>query len=283
MKDPLTMAGADGAMGKGLLPCAMDAVDAEALRRAHRHLEHPSLAARLSSAVGTPIEIAVTLMPKAWFAVVQRAAEVAIAKALDAAASSLRRKHERSARELMYKGLAAGSGGLGGFFGLPGLIVELPVTTTVMLRSIAEIARDEGEDIHDEDTQLACVQVFALGGRSETDDAAETGYYGVRLALVSYISAAITQVAKHGMASQGAPAVVQLIRAIATRFGAEVSRRAAIQLLPLIGAAGGAVGNTIFMQHFQDMARSHFTLRRLERKYGEQLVRANYEMLNAVD
>ena len=236
-----------------------------------------------ASPLKAPIEIAMTLMPKAWFAVVHRAAEVAIAKALDAAASSLRRKHERSAQELMYKGLAAGSGGLGGFFGLPGLIVELPITTTIMLRSIAEIARDEGEDIHDGDTQLACVQVFALGGRSETDDAAETGYYGVRLALASYMSAAITQVARHGMAAQGAPAVVQLIRAIATRFGTEVSRRAAIQLLPLIGAAGGAVGNTIFMQHFQDMARSHFTVRRLERKYGERLVRANYEMLNRAD
>jgi hypothetical protein len=283
MTDTLGTAGVEDSPGKGLVPCAMDAADAEALRRAHRHLEHPSLAARLSSAVGTPIEIAMTLMPKAWFAVVHRAAEVAIAKALDAAASSLRRKHERSAQELMYKGLAAGSGGLGGFFGLPGLIVELPVTTTLMLRSIAEIARDEGEDIHDQDTQLACVQVFALGGRSETDDAAETGYYGVRLALASYMSAAITQVARHGMAAQGAPAVVQLIRAIAMRFGTEVSRRAAIQLLPLIGAAGGAVGNTIFMQHFQDMARSHFTVRRLERKYGEQLVRANYEMLSRAE
>jgi len=37
------------------------------------------------------------------------------------------------------------------------------------------------------------------------------------------------------------------------------------------------------MQHFQYIARGHFTVRRLERKYGERLVRVHYEMLTRVD
>ena len=45
------------------------------------------------------------------------------------------------------------------------------------------------------------------------------------------------------------------------------------------GAAGGAAVNLIFINHFQDMARGHFTVRRLERKYGEEMIRSEYERI----
>ena len=51
----------------------------------------------------------------------------------------------------------------------------------------------------------------------------------------------------------------------------------AAQAVPVIGAAGGALINTLFMDHFQDMAHGHFTVRRLERKYGEEVVKLAYE------
>jgi hypothetical protein len=44
----------------------------------------------------------------------------------------------------------------------------------------------------------------------------------------------------------------------------------------LIGAFGGAVVNYAFIDHFQDVARGHFTVRRLERAYGEDEVRRQY-------
>ena len=34
------------------------------------------------------------------------------------------------------------------------------------------------------------------------------------------------------------------------------------------------------MQHFQDMARGHFTVRRLERIYGTEAVRRAYERID---
>ena len=46
------------------LPVTMDARDLETLRWATQHLEHPSLAVRLSSVIGTPIEIGVKLLPR---------------------------------------------------------------------------------------------------------------------------------------------------------------------------------------------------------------------------
>ena len=46
----------------------------------------------------------------------------------------------------------------------------------------------------------------------------------------------------------------------------------------VVGAAGGALINTLFIDHFQDMARGHFVVRRLERVYGTDAVRAAYEI-----
>jgi hypothetical protein len=264
---------------KKSLPMAFEDEDMDALRNAHFTLEHPSLAARLSSVVGTPIDMAIHLLPKHWYKRFHQATETAIAKALETAVSSMRREHEDSGHELYYKGLVAGAGGIAGFFGLPGLLIELPVTTTLMIRGIAEIARAEGEDIHTTEAQLACVEVFALGGKAESDDAAETGYYGIRLALSGYMSAAVAHIADQGLHAESGPVVFRLINAVASRFGISVSQRAATQLVPVIGAIGAAAVNTIFMQHFQSMARAHFIVRRLERKYGKAFVRASYESL----
>ena len=82
------------------------------------------------------------------------------------------------------------------------------------------------------------------------------------------------------MAREGAPALVKLIAALASRFGIIVSEKAAAQAIPLIGAAGGALINTIFIDHFQNMARGHFIIRRLERRYDKDLVRQEYDKLD---
>jgi hypothetical protein len=170
----------------------------------------------------------------------------------------------------------AGSGALGGFFGLPGFLLEVPVTTTLMLRAIAEIAREEGETLAAPETRAACLAVFALGGRTEIDDAAETGYYGVRLALAGYLSNTLSTTFG---GESAAPGMIALIRAVASRFGITLSQQAAAHLVPIIGTVGAATINTIFMQHFQCMACGHFTVRRLERKYGSALVEAEYKAL----
>jgi hypothetical protein len=252
--------------------------DLESLRRACWRLEHPSLAARLSSAVGTPIDVALSLLPRHWYNRLHHIAEISIAKAYDTALLAMRSPPQVSAHETYFKGLVATSGAMGGLLGLPGLAVELPVTTTLMLRAIAEIARDHGEDTHDEETRAACLAVFALGGRTEIDDAADTGYYGVRLALSSYLSFASLHT-HQGLVGEGAPVLVRLIQAVASRFGGQVTAAAAARALPIAGAAGAAMINVIFMQHFQGMAQGHFTVRQLERRYGADVIQAHYETI----
>ena len=180
----------------------------------------------------------------------------------------------------MHKFAAAASGAAGGAFGLPALAIELPLSTTIMLRSIADIAAAEGEDLADLDTQLACLTVFALGSdTSSADDAAESGYFAARTALAEAVQEAVKHLAKKGMGKTGAPALLRLVTLIASRFGVSVSEKAAAQMVPVLGAAGGAIINTLFIGHYQDMARGHFVVRRLEKHYGEPAIREAYEKL----
>jgi hypothetical protein len=255
----------------------MSAADRVALREACELLEHPSLAARLTAVIGRPVEEGIKLLPHPWYHRVHDAAENAIGSALDFALRSLPADDRRPSRDDLHRILGIGSGAVGGFFGLPGALFELPVATTLMLRSIADIARAEGEDFSLPEARLACVEVFAYGGRPVEDDAAETGYYGLRLAMAFHFSMVSRQLVERGLAQRALPATIGLVRAVAARFGVAVSDKLAFQLVPVAGAVGGAIVNAIFMGHFQDMARGHFTVRRLERTYGEALVRRAYE------
>jgi hypothetical protein len=54
-----------------------------------------------------------------------------------------------------------------------------------------------------------------------------------------------------------------------------------LRFVPYIGAVLGATVNTLFIDHFQQMAHGHFTVRRLERKYGSVAVKAAYQAIDA--
>ena len=59
----------------------------------------------------------------------------------------------------------------------------------------------------------------------------------------------------------------------------EVAEKIAAQAIPVIGAAGGAIVNTLFIDHFQAMARGHFIVLRLEKRYGLEAVKQAYAAL----
>jgi EcsC protein family len=256
----------------------MAQADLAALERAVRALEHPALAARLTNLVGKPVELIRRGLPASASDAIASAASKGIELALRTALRTLHHAPQRGS-QLLHKALITASGAAGGAFGLPSLAIELPVSTVIMLRAIADIARDEGEDLSDPETALACIQVFALGGRAGSDDASESGYFAVRALLARSVSEAARFVAERGIISEGAPVLVRFMAQVTSRFGVVVTQKLAAQSVPIIGALGGAVVNYAFMEHFQEVARGHFTVRRLERRYGEDSVRAEYERL----
>ncbi len=253
--------------------------DRRILKYARDLLENPGLAAKLTNVVGMPFEKAFDYLPDRWAKTVQAVARKSLQRALEVALKTMDPAHKTSSRDGLHKLFVAASGGAGGAFGLPALAVELPVTTVIMFRSIADIARSEGENIQDIGARLACLEVFALGGGSEKGNAAESGYYAMRMLLAGQISEAAKYIAEKGIAEGGAPALVRLVTAVASRFGVTVSQKAAASAVPVIGAAGGALINSLFMDHFQNTARGHFIVRRLERKYGVEEVCRMYSLL----
>jgi hypothetical protein len=252
--------------------------DNAALRSAVQSLEHPGLAARLTNMVGKPIELLEHALPVSASQAVAAATSKGLEMALKVALQTMQRG-PHAGSQLLHKALATASGAAGGAFGLAALPIELPVSTIIMLRSIADIARSEGENLSEPETALSCVEVFALGGRSGSTDASESGYFAVRGMLAKTVTEAARFIAERGVLEQGAPIIIRFITQIASRFGAVVTQKVAAQALPVIGALGGAAVNYAFIEHFQQMAKGHFTIRRLERAYGKDLVRTEYERL----
>lgn len=173
--------------------------------------------------------------------------------------------------------MVAVSGAVGGAFGLASLPIELPISTSVMLRSIAEIARHEGHDLSKVETRLECLQVFAFGEGGNDGNLKNSRYWLTRSALGRALAEATSYIVERGAVDATAGPVARLVSSIAARFGLVVSEEVAAKAVPIIGAASGSMINLLFIHHFQAIAEGHFIVRRLEKKYGAALVRSFYQ------
>ena len=256
----------------------LSSADREALRSAIFALEKNTLAKQMAGMMGRQVGFAGRVIPLRLQETATAAATAALRAALRAALASLEGRPVGGGRNV-HRRLAVASGAIGGAVGLASLPVELPISTTIMLRSIADIARREGEDLRNPETSLACLQVFALGGHAEEGNLLEGGYFAIRGLFAKSVSDAARFVAQRSVADEAAPVLVKLIGQIAQRFGVTVAQKTVAQAVPLLGAVTGAVVNLAFIEHFETLARGHFTIRRLERFYGAPLVRAEYSKI----
>jgi EcsC protein family len=259
------------------MPARLTAEESEELRRAVACLEGTSFAQRLTEAVGRPVGMMSRTLPLPARRIIAHASETALRGALKLALRTLDLSAPTRPANRAHMLAAAASGAVGGALGLAALPLELPVSTTILLRSIAEIARQEGEDLNAPDAAFACLEVFALGGQGSGEAALESGYFAIRAALAKSVSDSARFLAAEG--AQSAPVVARLVSQIAARFGVVVSEKLAAQAAPILGAIGGAAVNAAFADHFQTLARGHFIVRRLERRHGASLVAFEYRRL----
>lgn len=265
--------------------------DINDLKQAITLLEAPSITIQLANLVGGPLEWSLSRLPNLVRKKVQSVVHSALNKSVDAALYTMDDEPKRASSPKTHKLAAAASGAVSGFFGAAGLLVELPVSTTIMMRSVADIARGEGFSLADLSVKAACIEVFALGGRSKNDDAAESAYYTSRAMLADIAKHAARELVdiagKKGAekasaritTSQAGRTLAKLIDAVAARLGITVTEKMAAQIVPVIGAASGAAINTLFINHYQRMAQGHFIIKRLERKYGEDEIKSAYVQL----
>lgn len=244
-------------------------------------LENPGFISRITDVIGQPVEKFIDFLPVPISAKIQTVVKITLTKLLTLTVKTIDKEFKGSASTITHKIACSISGAIGGAFGLPALAVELPISTSIILRSIADIARSEGENIATLEARLGCLEVFALGGRTDTVDGSETGYYAVRAALAKAVSDAAKHIAEKGLTDKSAPVIARLIAQLASRFGAVVSEKMAAQAVPIIGAIGGATINLLFVNHFQNIARGHFIIHRLEREYGKEEVQKQFAKIRS--
>jgi hypothetical protein len=181
----------------------------------------------------------------------------------------------------LHTALAAATGAAGGLFGLAGAAIEIPGTTTIMLRSIADTARRHGLDLRDPAVRLQCLAVFSFGAPGVS--AMESAYISSRLTLgvamrdaTRYLTAHGVQEAGHALSHHTAPVMIRLIQQIAQRFQMMVTEKMAATAVPIAGAALGSLINAAFADHFNRVAQFHFGIVQLEQRHGAESVQAAY-------
>jgi len=196
-----------------------------------------------------------------------------------AAAMSSVQGEQQPASNFLHNAAVAVTGAVGGLFGLAALPIELPASTVIMLRAIADIARAEGEDMTNPETAFACLEVFALGGRTPEDDHLDGFYFSARIGLTLGLTQGGGLTFAQGLVDMASPKVVAFMAQVANRYGVALSQKMVAQAAPVIGIVGGAGINLLFIHHLEQIAQGHFTVRRLERKYGADIVRNEYDRL----
>ncbi len=245
------------------------------LERAVGLLESPRLAIRLANYAGKPLDSVLGAVPGLNFRL-HRALRAAILQCLTVAIES-QEGEDLGPSAWRPKVLTGLTGGIGGLFGAIALPFELPFTMTLMLRAIADIARHHGEDLRALEPRLACLQVFALGDGA-TDAGAAVGYYTSRATLTRLTRDVIAGLVERTVLDASTPVVRRLVAEVVSRFGLVLSERAAAGAVPIIGALSGATLNVMFMDHFERVAEGHFTIRRLEREHGREVIQELYRV-----
>lgn len=257
-----------------MLPAAQQ----QDLERAVRLLEQPRLVIRLANHAGKPLDSVIGAVPglsSGLHGVLRKA----ILQCLTVAIKS-QEGQDFAPSAWRAKVLTGLSGGIGGVFGAAALPIELPFTLMLMLRAIADIARDNGEDLYTLEPRLACLQVFALGDR-RADAGAAIGYYAARATLTKLTNDVVASLVERSVLDVSAPVITRLVAEVVSRLGLVLSERVAAGALPVLGALGGATLNVAFMDHFERVAQGHFILRRLERAHGRELIQDLYRQVAA--
>lgn len=277
-------------MEENLTPQTIDQHDFELLQEAKRTMHNLSWAMRNVNKIGSVLESGANYIPEKVLKKVQKIIQSILMGIIKANLVTIKKNKTFSApSKKTYKAIVTSTGALSGFFGsTTGLgtaifTSELTLTTKFIMRTIMDIARSEGEDIYSLEGQMACLEVFALGGESNQDDGLETSYYTTRVALSSALKNVTSQGLKDSLVKSvgmfGSDALTKFVSKIATRASVHVSEKFLAQAVPIAGAVGGGSINYVFVNHFQNMATAHFTIKRLERKYGVALVQKTYENL----
>ncbi|MEM7180261.1 MAG: EcsC family protein [Spirochaetota bacterium] len=246
---------------------------------AKKLLENNSFAFKVGNFFGHSITAMGRVLPESVRKKSMEATIQALEKSWEYSLKTMSEPDQPPAPNHRHTAYALVSGAIGGV-GVITLFIELPITTIIMVRSIADIARSFGENYHEIGTKYACLEVFAFGDDVLDEETGDVGYYATRAALTNSFEDSSIYIAQKGVAGMGAPLIAQIITKIAIHYQRVIAVALTTKLVPIVGAIMGASINYLFIEHFQEKAMGHFTIRQMERKYGFQAVKQAYGKLN---
>ncbi|WBU53653.1 EcsC family protein [Paracoccus sp. SCSIO 75233] len=220
---------------------------AEIDKLARRYIEARGLAMELIDRIGGGGEELLKRLPDFMRRRVDSGVEAALRRTFRVASAS--RGVVRDRGDWFNRLGTTAAGAIGGAAGLTGAVIELPVTVTILLRAILEIAEEHGLDTTSDEIQAEALRVFASGGPLAEDDGTDTGLLAARLTV-------------NGRTLQ------TLITSLAPQIATRLLTKIGAQAVPILGAAAGASINYTFARYYQDMARVHFGLMRLSNETG---------------
>ena len=204
----------------------------------------------LLNKLGGSVEQRLAMLPAPLRAQVLAVTGAALAQASGLAAHSTRLGRIGGRGHLALAGLTGAAGGMGG---LATAVAELPVTITLILRAIHEVAAENGFDPALPEVRREALAVFSAGGPLQGDDGVDTAFIGARLTLTG-------------------PALHSMIATVAPKLAAALGQKLAAQAVPVLGALAGAGLNLTFVDYYRELAHVRFGLLRLAQAHDPQLV-----------
>ena len=228
---------------------------AELDRLAAQYRAASGLGVQILSLLGGKAETLLDRLPAPVKSRLHEATESALKLAMAAALKS--RAAVPDQPDWLERAMSTALGAAGGLGGLPTALVELPATTTLLLRIIQGVAHENGFDTGAENVRIDCIRVFAAAGPLAMDDGADLAFLTLRVTLTG-------------------GAMQKLITTVAPKLAIVLGQKLATQTVPVLGAMAGATTNYVYSGYYREMAQVHFGLRRLAIDAGidhEELVR----------
>lgn len=143
-------------------------------------------------------------------------------------------------------GVAGAEGGATGFFGLPAMVADIPAIIIMALRVIQKTALCYGYECNNEKERQFVLGVMSAAGANTVEEKA------IALVTLRNIATAISKttwkkLAEKASEKQIIPVVITSVRSVAKQLGINITRRKAMQALPLVGTGVGAVMNVAFI------------------------------------
>lgn len=214
----------------------------------NRYKKAESPLMKLADYAGTQIESVMSKLPDGLEAQIQTVISESLETAYNTSNYIGSSKYTPDMPGYFHRAAATISGAIGGVAGLPGALIELPVTITTMFAAFQKIALEYEFDPNEEEIKAECIRVFSMGGPISLDEDKDLSFLTARIGL------------------QG-EAVTQLITKVAHKLGMVVSQKLASQAIPIVGAVTGATINYTFMSYYEEMAHIRFSLRKLQQEY----------------